>query len=517
MPTQTRRQIGRMWNYSSQILWFFFLVFTALVHGRQEQEDQPQLQNQFQQQEFRWDRYHSNSELNGILESVHKQCPQITRVYQLSSSESSKTIGGNVLTVIEFTNQPGTHRPGIPEFKYIANMHGNEPVGRELLLRLAFYLCENYQDGNWAIRWLVNNTRIHILPTMNPDGFDISVNASYKEGKVGRLNRNNVDLNRNFPDLDKVVFRNMKHQDKPIDHLYDGPFIGSEFERETSMIMTWLSHINFVLSANLHGGALVVNFPYDSSSDGKSEIQRTPDHATFVDLARSYADRSPKMRSGEVLCDDEDHDFDRGIVNGAQWYPINGSMQDYNYLATNAFEVTVELGCKKFPPNSELPGLWNENKNALMNFMFQVHRGVKGLVYGYDGKNLLPVSQAVVRVVNVTDPYNVHVITHNIWSGPQGDYYRLLTPGRYWIRFEAPGFDSAATCFEINDVPEWGNSRHRPAMVLNALLLKGNVSTNERLHDLITEGGINFDAISHVATECAGFNGQLTDLQLYSS
>jgi len=47
-------------------------------------------------------------------------------------------------------------------------------------------------------------------------------------------------------------------------------------------------------------------------------------------------------------------------------------MQDFNYLASNSFELTLELGCRKFPPGKDLPGLWNENKDALINFMWQV-------------------------------------------------------------------------------------------------------------------------------------------------
>lgn len=44
-------------------------------------------------------------------------------------------------------------------------------------------------------------------------------------------------------------------------------------------------------------------------------------------------------------------------------------MADFNYLHTNCFELTLELGCDKFPHEEQLYSGWQDNKEALLSLL----------------------------------------------------------------------------------------------------------------------------------------------------
>lgn len=81
---------------------------------------------------------------------------------------------------------------GKPDVKYIGNIHGNEPVGKEMLLHLIQYLVSSYSTDPY-IRWLLDNTRIHILPSMNPDGYAVSKEGTC-DGAQGRYNNATISI-----------------------------------------------------------------------------------------------------------------------------------------------------------------------------------------------------------------------------------------------------------------------------------------------------------------------------------
>ncbi|XP_072908788.1 carboxypeptidase M-like [Hemitrygon akajei] len=355
-------------------------------------------------------KYHHTSLLEKFLHDVHINFSRITHLYSIG-----KTAEGRELLVIAIGQHPSEHRVGIPEFKYIGNIHGNEPVGREILLHLVDYLVTSYgHDPN--ITELINSMRIHILPSMNPDGFEIS-HAGKCSGTRGRYNSNNMDLNRNFPD----IFGKS----------------ASSLEPETEAVIRWIHSEPFVLSASLHGGAIVTAYPYDSNNQGNNSYTPSPDDDVFKYLAKVYSFNHNMMYKGN-LCKMK---FMDGVINGAKWYSITGGMQDYNYVWGQCFEVTIEVSCCKYPPASQLPRFWEQNKVALIVFVRQAHLGVKGRVFDEDGN---PVSKAIVNVFGRKNliPFQ----TNNL-----GEYYRLLVPGEYTLMVEANGFNSMNKTLDIFD------------------------------------------------------------------
>ena len=182
------------------------------------------------------DNQHNNQQVLEIIDQVNKKCPDITFVYDMGL----KSVNGQPLRVIVFSDNPSEHELGEPEFKWVGNMHGNEVTGRELLLELMVQLCDQYLNKNENVIKLVHSTRIHILTTMNPDGWDNAVNSEFEnlqskfstveemlkengvtEWLTGRQNAKNVDLNRNFPDLDKYYYQYVSENKRRFDHLVE--------------------------------------------------------------------------------------------------------------------------------------------------------------------------------------------------------------------------------------------------------------------------------------------------------
>ena len=405
-------------------------------------------------------KHHDYQELTWFMKYFAEEYPEITRLYDIG-----KSVQNRKLWAMEISDNPGKHEPGEPEMKYIGNVHGNEVVGREILLQLIKHLCENYRKDD-KITNLVDGTRIHILPSMNPDGYELarsrkkSLDTEEDRGHdvAGRLNANGVDLNRNFPD-----------------QFFDAD--EENFEPESQAVMDWIQKYPFVLSASFHTGALVVTYPFDDSPSGMSVYSSTPDDDVFRTIAKAYSENHPQMHlaNPKMNCSRPLRRFTDGISNGAAWKAIVGGMQDYNYVKSNTFEFSVELGCHKFPRQADLARYWDDNKNSLVEFIANTHRGVRGFITNENGK---PLENARVSVSDRK---------HDLRSGPDGDYFRLLVPGSYDVVCKAKGYKNQIRNIKVTaDKPTLLNFTMVPKQIDGLEQALGHVNRATLLtHDLI--------------------------------
>ncbi|XP_067100863.1 inactive carboxypeptidase-like protein X2 isoform X4 [Osmerus mordax] len=351
-------------------------------------------------------KHHSYKDMRHLMKLVNEMCPNITRIYNIGKSQN-----GLKLYAFEISDNPGEHELGEPEFRYTTGSHGNEVLGRELLLLLMQFICQEYLSGNPRIRHLVDETRIHLLPSVNPDGYEkaFEVGSELSGWSLGRWTQDGIDIHHNFPDLNSILWeaearkwipRKMFNHQVPIPDWYQSK--NATVAVETRALVAWMEKISFVLGGNLQGGELVVTFPYDKTrSQGVIREQTpTPDDHVFRWLAFSYASTHRLMTdASRRVCHSEDFAKEDSTINGASWHTAAGSMNDFSYLHTNCFELSMFVGCDKFPHESELPEEWENNRESLLVFMEQVHRGIKGIVRDVQGRGI---ANAIISVDGIS-------------------------------------------------------------------------------------------------------------------
>ena len=256
--------------------------------------------------------FHNYSSLTQILEQFASSYPTKTHLYSIGKSVQNRDIW--VLAIAD--SHPDLHISLRPEAKYIGGMHGNEAGSKEVLIHLIDYMLAN-QTSDPNVDFVMKNTRVHILVSLNPDGFEISYDNDCM-GTNGKDNANNYSLNLNFPDL----FECNKDPIQP----------------ETQSVINWLESNEFVYSANFfHDSAIVAYYPYDNISQNSSSnsivYSATSDDDVFkymvihlnwlfqinklifsIFKASSYSFNHPTMRYSPC----NGSKFVNGVINGGK-------------------------------------------------------------------------------------------------------------------------------------------------------------------------------------------------------
>ncbi len=372
----------------------FGLPFEIIVEPALSEDDFRILNNVSIDEITSWDFYPTYQAYLDMMDQFAEDYPDLCQVFSIGQS-----VNGRELMMAKISDNVSM-REAEPQFLYTGTMHGDELVGYILLLRMIDYLLANYGTDP-KVTNLVNDMEIWINPLANPDGTYYGGNHTVSSSR--RYNANSVDLNRNYPDPE------------------DGPHPdGKVWQPETLAFMQLAEDNNFVMSANTHSGAEVINYPWDTW------IRRAADDDWWIHVCRQYVDTVHLYSPASYM-----DGFVNGITNGYDWYTIAGGRQDYMNYFHYCREVTMELSNVKKLAASQLEAHWGWNYRSLLNYMEQCTYGVSGVVTDLNTGEPLPAKV----FINGHDIDNSFVFA----DGEHGFYQRLLEQGTYDITFSALG------------------------------------------------------------------------------
>uniref|UniRef100_A0A4W4GVC5 Peptidase M14 domain-containing protein n=1 Tax=Electrophorus electricus TaxID=8005 RepID=A0A4W4GVC5_ELEEL len=342
--------------------------------------------------------YHSYLDMEQFLHRISTVHSSVAHFYSIGQS-----VRGRKLYVMEISTNPGTDQPGKPQVMFVGSMHGNDAVGREILLNLVEYLCLNY--GNEPlVTQLVNTTRVHILPFMNPDG-----NEGAVDGMRYSIDQN-TDLNLNFPELS-----------------YARDFV----QPETTAVMNWIKAYSFALSASILGGMIGIKYPNSVGS---------LDEAVFKSITNAYY-----MVSAELVPSKANLKIDYFCF--LLFFPGSGiDLQTWAYRNTDTLGVSIGMSCDRSPPAEDLLAYWKQNHRALLKYIQQVHFSVRGRVTDIQS------GQAIANATIVVEGSR-----HQVHATSTGRYWRLMCdPSLYFLtRYAASVMTVRVLETQVEQVDFW--------------------------------------------------------------
>ncbi len=322
--------------------------------------------------------FHNHDQLTIDLQQIADNYPNISMLCNLGQSVQGREIWA--LKISDNVSEEEIE----PEVRICGCHHGNEIMSVELPLLLAKHLVENYSIDP-EITDLVDTFELWIIPMVNPDGRQVT----------SRYNANGVDLNRDYG----YMWEGSSGSTSPFS------------QPETQIIRQNALENNFVVSLSYHTTAAYVNYVWNYKG------QETADHAFISSICEDYADLTGYTP-----------------VLGFDWYQVRGDTDDFSYGCRGDFDTTIETA------NSNIPAVWNLNRDAMINYIKAANIGLTG----------------VVTDINTGDPINATIIVEEAnwpcFTDPYlGDYHKPLFPGNYHVKVRANGYGEEEFVVEVID------------------------------------------------------------------
>ena len=341
-----------------------------------------------------------------LMQSFASTYPELCEIINIGTLDSGREL------LVAHLGDSVTADEDEPNFLYTSTMHGDETAGFPIMLQLIDYLLCNYDEVE-QVTELMDNINIYINPLANPDGAYTSDNSTV--ANATRRNANFVDLNRNFPDPED----GMNPDNRPT-------------QQETQFFIDFAEANDIHLSCNIHGGAEVVNYPWDTWRNDPADL------SWWIQSCRDYADAAQANGPAGYMTR-----FDDGITNGFDWFEVNGGRQDLMNYFVRAREMTLEISRVKLLDSGELPVIWEANRESLITYMNAALHGLRGHVI--DCTTSLPIEAEILIPDHDIDNSSVFS------DAEEGNYFRYLDDGNYEVMYVAEGYDTVYGSIAVSD------------------------------------------------------------------
>lgn len=253
--------------------------------------------------------YHDFEAITARLEWLAAEHPELVSLSVIGSS-----IEGRPLLALQIGGRDAAAVPMLIN----GGQHAREWIAAIVPICITERLLAGYETDA-ALRAFVDDTRLWVVPVVNPDGYQYSWSAD-RYWRKNRRDDHGVDLNRNF----SVAFggpgssANKRAQD------YRGPHAFSE--PETQALRHLVRRESIAVHIDFHAYGQLLLHPWAHTKAPSSERDR-------------FAAIGDHMASAIFAAHGQRYE----IRAGAELYPAAGTMSDWMYGEADALSFTIEL------------------------------------------------------------------------------------------------------------------------------------------------------------------------------
>ncbi|MHB8055217.1 MAG: M14 family metallopeptidase [Candidatus Aminicenantales bacterium] len=295
--------------------------------------------------------FHTGREIADAFAAFQSQYPDLARVVQIGL-----TLENRPILALKISDHPDAEE-GEPAVLFLGCHHAREWISVEVPFLFGKTLLENYASDP-GIRRLVDAAEIWIVPLVNPDGQDYSVQVYRYWRKNRRINDDGtygVDINRNYGYA--WGYDNIGSSPDPSAEDYRGAAAFSE--PETQAIGNLILSRAFAAMISYHSYSQNIMYPWGYT------IVPTAQDAVFADLALRLAGFIETVNGRVYLTGQA----------GGLLYLTNGDTLDWAYAATGMPGFTIELppvdylGGGFFNGEDDIVPIFSENLPAMVDLV----------------------------------------------------------------------------------------------------------------------------------------------------